>query len=151
MAKRGGLRAQLARSGKQFAAIGAVAACHDCPIFGDLLWPPLPDGNYVQRLMEGKEEPGVSFESLRRRFVVHRIGAELRYYAGGYCPNDCPADRYLMEQERAYNEGHEVGVFHSVRDVVTFAKQYLVEERPLLGLSLRRQIIGRWPAEVFLV
>jgi len=85
--------------------ITAVARRSLCTTFADILWPPIPPP------MALMEDPGVMFESPRRVFVFQRIAGELRYYAGGWCP-----DRTIiyLVQDRVWAEGSESGVFRSV-------------------------------------
>src|SRR5262249_45055963 len=87
------------------------------PVFGDLLWDVPPD------LVALFDNPGVMFESPRRVVVFQEIGGELRYYAGGWCPDQ---GRIHLEQDRVWAEGSELGIFPTVRDALTFAEQYLV-------------------------
>src|SRR4051794_23147838 len=81
--------------------ITAVARRSECPMFADLLWAPVPPALAVLG------DPGVIFESPRRVFVFQRIGGELRYYAGGWCPDQ---SRIHLEQDRILAEGCESGV-----------------------------------------
>jgi hypothetical protein len=113
--------------------IAAVARRTSGPAFADIQWPPCP---HVLALMD---DPGVMFESPRRVVVFQRIGGELRYYAGGWCPDQ---SRIYLEQERVWAEGSESGVFRSVADALAFAEQYLAEERSFAGVGVPREV--RW-------
>jgi hypothetical protein len=97
--------------------ITAVACRTSCPVFIDLLWPPAPP---EQSLLD---DPGVMFESPTRVVVFQWVGSELRFYAGGWCPN---RSRLSAEQDRVWAEGCELGVFGSVAEALAFAEQYLV-------------------------
>lgn len=116
----------------------AVARRRSCSAFLDLLWPPCPGPLALL------DDPGVMFESPRRVVVFQRIGQELRYYAGGSCPDQ---SRIHLEQERVWAEGSEQGVFGSVADALAFARQYLAEERSFAAVDVRRDVRWSRPAE----
>jgi hypothetical protein len=111
--------------------ITAVARRRSCAMFADILWPPVPD---LAALMA---DPGVMFASPRRVVVFQRIEGELRYYAGGWCPDQ---SRLYLEQDRIAAEGYELGVFGSVADALAFAEQYLVEERGCNAVQVLREV-----------
>jgi hypothetical protein len=111
--------------------ITAVARQRSCPAFLDLWWDPAPPPLAVLG------DPGVMFESPRRVVVFQRIGGELRYYAGGWCPDE---DHIHLEQERVWAEGGESGVFGSVADALAFAELYLVEERSFAAVRVPRAV-----------
>jgi len=113
--------------------ITAVARRSSCLAFADILWPPTPDA------MSLMDEPGVMFESSRRVLVVQRIVGELRYYAGGWCPDQ---SRIHLQQDRIWAEGCELGVFNSVADALVFGEQYLADERSFVAVGVRREV--RW-------
>jgi hypothetical protein len=108
----------------------AGARQSSCPAFGDILWPPIPV------LSTLAEEPGVMFETSLRVFVLQRICGELRYYAGGWCPDQ---SRIYLEEDRIAAEGCEAGVFASIRDAMAFAQQYLGENLPLGAIQVLRE------------
>lgn len=113
--------------------ITAVARRTSCPVFTDILWTPYP---HMLALMDN---PGVMFESPRRVVVFQRIGGELRYYAGGWCPDQA---RISAEQDRVWAEGSELGVFRSVADALAFALPYLAEEQSFAAAGVPRDV--RW-------
>jgi hypothetical protein len=132
-----GLEAEVDAAPGAVQRITAVARRTSTPAFCDLLWPPCP---HPAALMT---DPGVMFESPRRIVVFQRIGGELRYYAGGWCPDK---SRIYLEQDRVWAEGIELGVLGSVADALTLAKQYLAEERTFAALSVRRAVrYSRYP------
>ena len=63
--------------------------------------------------------------------------AELRYYAGGWCPDQ---NRIYQEQDRIVAEGCELGVFRSVRDALTFTEKYLADERSFGAVQVPREV-----------
>jgi hypothetical protein len=77
------------------------------------------------------------FESPVRLVVFQTIGGELRYYAGGWCPEPT---RIYLEQERIWAEGYELGVFGSVTDALAFAEQYLAEGNSLASIEAARAL-----------
>jgi hypothetical protein len=83
------------------------------------------------------EDPSVMFESLHRVVVFQRIGEELRYYAGGWCPDQ---DRICLEQDRVWAEGSEQGIFDSVAHALAFTEQYLVDEQGFRAIQVPRQV-----------
>src|SRR5262245_26389303 len=89
------------------ARVVTAARRSSCTMFVDILWPPCPDPLAL------RNDPGVMFESPRRVVVFQRVGGELRYYAGGWCPDQ---SRIYLEQDRVWAEGSELGVFGSVAD-----------------------------------
>jgi hypothetical protein len=102
-----------------------------CGAFADILWSPVPD------LLVLMKDPGVLFESRRRVVVFQRIEGELRYYAGGACPDE---NQIYLEQDRIAAEGCELGILGSVQDALVFAEQYLVDERGLSAVEVSRKI-----------
>jgi hypothetical protein len=109
--------------------------------FADLMWPPFDEPD-MRRLIAG-EDPGVMLESPRRVVVVQRIGEELRYYAGGWCPD---RSRIYQEQDRVWAEGSEQGVFAAVADAALFAEFYLVAERDSQDIAMPRRVCwSRYP------
>jgi hypothetical protein len=131
-----GLRERLAAYRQSFEAILAVATGRDSLGFADLWFPPLDLELHLRRLIENRD-PGVIFETFSRVVVIEEISGELRYYAGGWCPN--PKHRYL-EEERIWAEGSELGVFATVRDAVDFAFRYLVEEQDFQTMRASRRV-----------
>lgn len=113
--------------------ITAVARRSSCPAFADILWPPTPEA------MSLMDDPGVLFESPSRVLVFQWIVGELRYYAGGWCPDQ---SRIQLEQDRIWAEGSELGVFDSVADALKFAEQYLADERSFAAVGVQREV--RW-------
>jgi hypothetical protein len=77
------------------------------------------------------------FESALRVVVFQRISGELRYYAGGWCPDQ---SRIYLEQERIAAEGSEMGVFASAPDALAFAEQYLAEGRSFASVKATRVV-----------
>jgi hypothetical protein len=126
-----GLQADINAEPELVRRISTVARRSSCPAFLDLHWPPCPG------VLVLWEDPGVLFESPRRQVVFQRIEGELRYYAGGWCPDQA---RIFLEQDRIAAEGGETGVFASVADALAFAEQYLVEERGLAEVLVPRKV-----------
>jgi hypothetical protein len=112
--------------------ITAVARRRPCTFFADLLW-----GGAMPEIQDLGDDPGVMFESPRRVVVLQRVSGELRYYAGGWCPDQ---DRIYLEQDRVWAEGSELGIFASVRDALLFAEQYLAEGQGFGDLTVPRQV-----------
>jgi hypothetical protein len=77
------------------------------------------------------------FETALRVVVFRRIGGELRYYAGGWCPDET---RIHLEQDRIWAEGGESGVFGSVADALAFTEQYLAEGRSFADVHANRAV-----------
>jgi hypothetical protein len=77
------------------------------------------------------------FESALRVVVFQRIGGDLRYYAGGWCPDQT---RIYQEQERIAAEGYELGVFGSVADALEFAEQYVAEGWSFASVQVTRAV-----------
>jgi hypothetical protein len=111
--------------------ITTVARRSLCPAFCDILWPPAP------HIIDVLDDPGVMFESPHRVVVFQRVGGDLRYYAGGWCPDQ---DRICLEQDRIEAEGCEMGTFESVADALAFAEQYLAEERGFASVEVPRAL-----------
>ncbi len=111
--------------------ITAVSRRRCCAFFADILWPPVPDPLALT------EDPGVMFETARRIVVLQRIEGELRYYAGGWCPDQ---RRIYLEQDRIAAEGSESGVFRSVADALAFTEQYLAQERGFAAVQVPRDV-----------
>lgn len=117
--------------------ITAVARRSSCTAFADILWPPTPPP------LAFMDDPGVMFESPHRIVIFQRISGELRYYAGGWCPDQ---RRIYLEQDRVWAEGSELGVFGSVTDALAFAEQYLDEERSFAAVEVSREVrYSRYP------
>ena len=136
-----GLREEFAEHHQPFTAVTAVARCRDSSCFADLMWPPFGEPD-MRRLIAG-EDPGVILESPRRIVVVERIGGELRYYAGGWCPDE---NRIYKEQDRVWAKGSEQGVFANVADAMAFAESYLVAERGFRDIAVPRLVCwSRYP------
>ena len=127
-----GLGAEVDRESDAVREVTAVARRTPCPVFLDLLWPPAPAA------LHARGDPGVLFETASRVVVFQRIGGELRYYAGGWCPD--PA-RVPPGQKQAEAEGGESGVFGSVPDALAFAEQYLDGGRNLAGGTVSRVVV----------
>src|SRR5690348_8945762 len=111
--------------------VTAVARRIPCPTFADLLWPPTPP------TLDILTDAGVMLESALRVVVFQRIGGELRYYAGGWCPDQT---HIHLEQERVAAEGYELGVFGSVADALAFAGEYLAEGRSFANVEAVRAV-----------
>jgi hypothetical protein len=131
-----GLREHLAAHSELFEAVLAVATCRDSLGFGDLWFPPFDFDAELRRLVENRD-PGVRFETASRIVVIEEYGGELRYYAGGWCPDQ---NRIYLEQDRIEAEGSELGVFDSARAAIAFVEQYLVQERTFQGIPVPRQV-----------
>lgn len=114
-------------------SIAAVAKRTSCPLFINLIgWgEALPDPCWFVR------NPGVMFESPRRIVVFQEIVGELRYYAGGWRSHQ---SQIYAEQDRIAAEGSELGVFETVRDAMTYAEQYLVQEKDFQAIDVPRQV-----------
>jgi hypothetical protein len=132
-----GLEAEVDAEPDVVARITSVARRTSCPAFGDILWPPCPDPLILM------DDPGVLFHSSRRVIVLQRICGELRYYAGGWCPDQ---SRMYLEQDRVWAEGAESGVFGSIADALAFAERYLVEDRSFAAVGVLREVrYSRYP------
>jgi len=118
--------------------IAEVATRRQCACFGDLLWSP-----FTADPSAFLDNPGVMFESSRRVVVFQEISGELRYYAGGWCPDQ---NRLHLEQDRVWAEGSESGVFATVTDALAFTEQYLTGLRGFLEIRVPRRVLyGRDP------
>ncbi len=134
-----GLRHELARYRHHFDEVVAVAACRDSLWFCDLCWPPFDFEAEQRRLIE-QRDPGVIFETARRVVVIEEHNEELRYYAGGWCPDQ---DRIYLEAARIEAEGYELGVLRTLKGAVLFTKSYLARERPLQEIQVPREVRHR--------
>jgi hypothetical protein len=128
------LRERLSEHSELFNAVVAVAGCKDINGFLDLTWPPC-DKVEIQRALDGLKT-GVEFTTALRTLVIEEYGGELRYYAGGWAPDE--RSRFL-EQDRIEREGWELGVFGSIEDALTFAMQFLKECRPIQDIGVVRR------------
>ncbi len=133
------LRDRLEESKIHFCAIMAVVSCRDSLHFADLCWPPFDWEDELQRVIEGRD-PGVIFETATRVVVIEEHSGELRYYAGGWRSHE---SRILLEQERIWGEGYELGIFLTPRDAVLFAERFLVRAQALQDIEAPRQVHQR--------
>jgi hypothetical protein len=94
----------------------------DCLIFADLYW----DGAPRDLLLRAQQDPAFEIRGETRLIAFHRLGDEIRYYAGprGDVPGSTP-------------EGSELGTAHSLEDAVALATEYL-GGRPLADIKARR-------------
>jgi hypothetical protein len=133
------LQAAVDRERETVQRICTVATRRSCSSFADLQWGEALALDPFVLLAN----PGVMFETPRRVVVFQEICGELRYYAGGWCSDQ---ERIYLEQDRMEAEGYELGVFQAIRDAVSFAEHYLVEEQGLEAIHVIRQVYyGNWP------
>jgi hypothetical protein len=131
------LQAAVDREREAMQRICTVARHRSCSTFADLLWGEVPNPFVLLA------NPGVMFETPHRVVVFQEICGELRYYAGGWCSDQ---ERIYLEQDRMEAEGCELDVFQAIRDAVSFAEHYLVEEQGLEAIDVIRQVYyGHWP------
>lgn len=128
------VQAEVDREREKVQRINAVARRVSMPLFCDLIgW----EGDVPDDPIALTDNPGVLFESSRRVVVFQQICGELRYYAGGWCPDQ---KRIYLEEERILAEGSELGVFETVQDAVEFAEEYLVDERDFQAIHVPRRV-----------
>lgn len=130
------LRDKLAAHRQPFDAVLGVATCSDSLGFGNLWFPPFDFEAERCRLIENRD-PGVIFETDWRVVVIEEYGGELRYYAGGWCPDQ---QRIYLEQDRIEAEGCELGIFASTGEAIAFVEQYLVQHQPFPTIKAGRKM-----------
>ena len=96
----------------------------DCLIFADLYW----DGTPRDLLVQAQNDPAFEIRGETRLIAFHRLGKEIRYYAGPR--GDLP--RFTPDDPRS-----ECGTAHSVEDAVSLASEYL-GGRPLPDIKAKR-------------
>jgi hypothetical protein len=84
----------------------------DCLIYADLYW----DGSPRDLLVQAQRDPAFEIRGETRAIAFHRLGKEIRYWAG---PRGDVGD---PGREDSHSE---LGVAHSVHDAVTLATEYL--------------------------
>ena len=88
---------------------------------------------YICRV-QSDTNPGVKFTTSTRIVVFEFHFAQLRYYAGGWAPEE----HLAHEHGRIQSEGYELGDFPSVRDALRFTEAYLVDGLPLQDITIDR-------------
>lgn len=114
--------------------ITAVARRVSMSMFRDLYgW----EGDVPDDAIALTKDLGVMFESSHRVVVFQQVCGELRYYAGGWCPDQ---NRIYLEQERILAEGSALGVFETVQHAPIFTEEYLVDERDFRAIQVPRRV-----------
>ena len=98
------------------------------PIFGDLIWSRTPS---LDLLMP---EPAVVIETDARVIAMHRLGQEIRYYAGPNARRDA-ADRGPAE----------LGIVPGVDEAIDLASAFLGGEA-LARILVAREVKSTWAA-----
>jgi hypothetical protein len=84
----------------------------DCLIFADLYW----DGTPRDLLIQAQTDPAFEIRGETRAIAFHRLGKEIRYYAG---------PREDISNSAPHDSRSECGVAHSLEDAVALATEYL--------------------------
>ena len=84
----------------------------DCLIFADLYW----DGSPRDLLVQAQRDPAFEIRGETRAVAFHRLGKEIRYWAG---------PRGDVQNPGRDDSQSELGVAHSVADAVALATEYL--------------------------
>jgi hypothetical protein len=109
----------LRAEGPSYHLLASQCKVTETPIFADLCW---GEGLDLKTVIS---DPGVEIDKGPRRFVLMRIGGEIRYYAG-------TSDPYDSESER------EVGAFPSIASALAFGHDYLVRGYRLAEIEAER-------------
>ena len=108
--------------------------------FADLLWPPFGDGAYVTSRVT--EDPAFTLKSRTRYVALAWIIDEIRFFAARIEPGspswwwsgERPEQVAAIESE---SEDHELAIFATIADVLTFTIRYL-DRAPLNEVEVAR-------------
>lgn len=99
-----------------------------CGWFGDLMWTPCGDLDYVKSLP--KVDPAFTITSYARYVALARIVDEIRFFAARIAPGVPPwwwsgEDPDRVTAVQAESPHHEMAILESVADAVRFTHSYL--------------------------
>ena len=96
----------------------------NCLVFADLYW----DGSPKDLLVQAQNDPAFEIRGETRAVAFHRLGSEIRYWAGPRADLPNPGGR---------DPHWELGTAHSVEDAVLLAVDFL-GGRPLPDIKAKR-------------
>ena len=109
----------LRSQGFRYDLLASQCRVTETPIFLDLCWGKDLDFTTIAN------DPGVEIDRGSRRFVLMRIGGDIRYFAGA-------SDPYNSEAES------EFGIFPSMSSALEFGYDYLIENHEISEISAER-------------
>jgi hypothetical protein len=112
-------REELAQRG-----VEAPGEVRECGMFLDIYWPPCGDAEYLMSRV--KVDPSFTIKGYTRYVAIARVLDEIRFFAARIDVGEVAgADRERVSAVERETDEHEMAIFETISDAVTFTLSYL--------------------------